>query len=589
MSFNVVSSEVCSYNQNPANPLYGCGCASHDDPNIQSNLNEHSDFEGATKKVILGIIGPDTQKKHVYDQLAKLHPRVAAQGIFTLIISQLDSTGDDISDEINREIRTFQSIALADPTGEFTPLLLHSCVIKRQSPDFQALVEISNQVAIKKPSNNLTTMIRARHGDLYFLYVTNAGKTLTEYIRHLRANNNTRPMVTPPDVVAATRKLADDYQKLAKYHVEHCDMHTSNITYTIENNKLSLKIIDFGFNDYSRDGQKMNVLHFLFEHAYMGEPDTYRAIRSCDPIHYNLFVTCFEVMRRCMLVNNERTIEELLRIVKIMGTDLFVNDHAPRDRREENAILRDMNSMMGKSRQLYESYTRKVTSEYLSYIEHIVWKYGEFFTRKAIQQIWVRVCSKLYDVLWEYYTLHPTLVQDICQKTRSAVNDSYDCYNTGVCVKKFELKIYPKIFDRFCMAFYDKPTNVLDMDFLKKKFDEYSIAFTYCSLLTNLVDTFWTPHNNNVRIEIQRLKSDFEAPSFFIHNDDVDQDMLVDMDIDDEVEDPGHLYALTLPLVTYSHGSAAPNIPYYAEEPGDSEGIMSTLPFFDPLVHGGFF
>jgi len=139
------------------------------------------------------------------------------------------------------------------------------------------------------------------------------------------------------------------------------------------------------------------------------------------------------------------------------------------------------------------------------------------------------------------------------------------------------------------MAFYDKPTNVLDMDFLKKKFDEYSIAFACCSLLTNLVDTFWTPHNNNVRIEIQRLKSDFEAPSFFIHNDDVDQDMLVDMDIDDEVEDPGHLYALTLPLVTYSHGSAAPNIPYYAEEPGDSEGIMSTLPFFDPLVHGGFF
>jgi len=61
-------------------------------------------------------------------------------------------------------------------------------------------------------------------------------------------------MVTPTDVVAATRKLADDYQKLAERKVGHYDMHTSNITYTIEKNKLFLKIIDFGLNDYSREG-----------------------------------------------------------------------------------------------------------------------------------------------------------------------------------------------------------------------------------------------------------------------------------------------------------------------------------------------
>jgi len=60
MNFNVVSSEVCSYNQNPANALYGCGCPSHDDPKIQGDLTNHLQFEGAIKKVIFGIIGPDS-------------------------------------------------------------------------------------------------------------------------------------------------------------------------------------------------------------------------------------------------------------------------------------------------------------------------------------------------------------------------------------------------------------------------------------------------------------------------------------------------------------------------------------------------
>ena len=589
MSFNVISSEPCAFNENPANSLFGCGCPSHDDPRIEGDLGEHEGSEGATKKAIFGIIGPNSQKQHVYRRLAQLGPQAAAHGVFTLIISQYKPNGDDISDEITREIDTFRSVALADPKGEFTPVLLHSCVIKRQSQDFQTLMAISDQVKLQQPKNNLTTMVENRHGDLHFLYVTNSGKTLTDYIRRLRAKNNTRPMVTPPDVVDATRKLAEDYQKLAKYQVGHCDMHTSNITYTIEKNKLSLNIIDFGFNNYSRDGQDMNVLHFLFEHAFMGEPRTYETIRPCDPIHYNLFVACFEVMRRCMLVNNDKSIKELLRIVKIIGKDLFVYKHEARGRREKNAIWGDMNSMMGVDRRRYEKYTVELTEEYESYIEYIVWAYGDFFTRQAIQKIWVRVCSKVHDVLLEYYNLHPTLVKDICEPSGSAVNDAYDSYSTGVCVKKYELKIYPVIFDRFCMAFYDKPTGVLDMSFLKKKFDEYSIAFACCSLLTNLVDTFWTCHDEDVRTEIRRIKSDFEAPIFFIRNDDVDQDMFVDMVMDDHIQDPGHFYASTLPLVTYSHASAAPQMPFFPPQQSNSDRIMSPLSFFDDIRHAGLF
>jgi len=479
------------------------------------------------------------------------------------LISQIDGLGFDVSDEIDREINTFRSIALANPKGEFTPLLLHSCRITRQSQDFQTLMAISDQVTLQKADNHLSNIVRRGMGDLYLLYVTNSGKTLTDYIRRLDPKSNTRPTVAPPDVVAATQKLADDYQKLAEQKVGHYDMHTSNITYTIEKNKLFLKIIDFGVNDYSREGQPMNVLHFLFEHAFMGDTSTYDSVRCCDPIHYNLFVTCFEVMRRCFLVNEDKSINELLRIVQIIGNDLFVNERRAQGRREKNAIWGDMNSMMGVNRHRYEGYTEQLTSEYESYIENIVSKYSDFFTRKAIQKIWVRVCSKVSDVLLEYYNLHPTLMKDICEPSGSAVNDCYDSYSTGVCVKKFELEIYPVIFDRFCMAFYDKPTGVLDMNFLKKKIDEYSIAFACCSLLTNLANTDYTNHDEYVRREIRRLKSDFEAPVFFIRNDDADQDMFVDMVMDDQMQDPGELFPSTLPLVTYSHGSAAPNVPFF--------------------------
>ena len=568
MSFNVVSSEVCCYNQNPAHALYGCGCPSHADPNFEGDITDHLKFEGATKKAIFGIIGPDSQKKHVFDRLAMLGPRAEEQGVYTLMISQFDCDREDISDGIRREIATFQSVAAADPTGEFTPLLLHSCVISRESKDFETLITISDQVNVYGHDNHLNTLIRHYSGDIYLLYVTNSGATLTKYIRHLNSYNNTRPMVTPPDVVAATQKLADDYQKLAKKHVGHYDMHTNNITYIVENNKLSLKIIDFGLNDYARDGQTMNVLHFFFGIVYMGDTNTYQCIRACDPIHYNLFVACFEVMRRCLLVNKDKSIQKLLEIVHTIGKNLFVNEGPVSTQRETKSIVKDLNSMMGVDRHRRNGYATRLASEFESYIDNIVSKYSGFFNLKAIQEIWVRVCSKVSDVLDEYYHLHPTLIDDICKRSSSAVNEYYDVYPGDVCTEKYELEIYPVIFDRFCMAFYDKPTGVLDHNFLKKKFDEYSIAVACCSLLTNLADTFYTYHDQNVRTEIHRLKSNFVAPIFFIHNDDVDH-----MGIDD------HMYLSTLPLVT----SAASHVPYFVPPPSNSDRMESPLGIDDHM------
>jgi len=556
---------------------------------MEGDIRDHAEFEGATKRVIFGIIGPDSQIQHVHRRLAELGPLAVKQGVYTLMISQVDGHGDDISDEIRREIATFQSVAAADPDGEFTPLLLHSCRISRGSQDFQTLIAISNQVNVHKPQNHLNNIIRNRCGDLYLLYVTNSGETLTSYIRRLNANNNTRPMVTAPDVVAATRKLADDYQKLAKKHVGHYDMHTNNITYVVEKNKLSLKIIDFGFNDYARDGESMNVLHFLFAHAFMGDTRSYNSIRACDPIHYNLFVTCFEVMRRCLLVNKDKSIENLLRMVHTIGNSLFEKENPRATRRERNSVVRDLNSMMGVDRHRFQRYGSRLASEFESYIDNIVSTYHRFFNLKAIRGIWLRVCSKVSDVLLEYYHLHPTLVEDICKPSGSAVNEYEDVYPGGVCTETYELEIYPKIFDRFCMAFYDKPTGVLDKNFLKKKFDEFSISVACCDLLTNLVDTFYTSHDQNVRTEIRRLKSDFEAPLFFIHNDDVDQDMFVDMVIDDHVQDPGYLYPSTLPLVTYSHGSGALQMPHFVPVQSNAERIESPLSFFDSNRHRQFF
>jgi len=258
-------------------------------------------------------------------------------------------------------------------------------------------------------------------------------------------------------------------------------------------------------------------------------------------------------------------------------------------RRETNSIIGDLNSMMGVDRHMYNVYAQRLASEFESYLDNIVNKYSDFYNLKAIQEIWVRVCSKVSDVLSEYYNFHPTLVEDICEPSASAVNECYDSYRTGICVKTFELKIYPVIFDRFCMAFYDKPTGILDHNFLKKKFDEYSIAYACCSLLTNLVDTFYTCHDEDVRREIRRLKSDFEAPIFFIRNDHVDQDMFVDMVIDNDIQDAEHLYPSTLPLVTYSHGSAASHMPFLVPFPNDSEPMLSPLSMFDSSRHPALF
>ena len=223
----------------------------------------------------------------------------------------------------------------------------------------------------KEEGQELVEMIESNEDSLYFMYVTDVGISLYNYVTDCDAIRDSK------DIINATRNLAEDYQKLAKNGIGHYDMHNNNIMCKKRDGKLCLSIIDFGFGFAIEKGIQRNVLHFLFSGVSFDKAEqTKRSIRHCDPVHYNMFVMCFGMLRRTLNQTKQATVQTVNAIIHDMYDSGFVQ-------KEPIGWTADT-----KNFHVLEAY--------------IIESYKEFYTKEQLQGIWKRVCEKTYVVVSDF-------------------------------------------------------------------------------------------------------------------------------------------------------------------------------------------
>jgi len=492
----------------------------------QCELWHHTEKEGAFKKVIFGVIGPDKYVDKVHEEMKLLK---YTGGVYTLIINELSRKRgrDDKKNtaDIMREIETMEKIKEIDPLGKFTPTILYWKKLQRGGREFESLQRINRNIALSKKKSGKRLMGRhiedvtaMDNGDIFFLYVTDAGETLESLIdlidtgiskRHSLETQKTQKMildcVTVHSVLDAMNELEENYNKLAVNKIGHCDLHWENITYHIKDGKLGFNIIDFGFHNYHREGQNRNILHFLMSFVVFGNRnEVYRCIRPCDPVHYYMFVMCFEIMYECISCRGalQRTADDLYYVlITMMSNRLFVDSVT----REE-----DICSMMGLSQDKGER-QGTLNKKYMEFLLILIDRYDEFYDLDDFSDIWKRVCDKMYDVVLRYlkHTDIHFLEKIQSSKKRAPLNQFRDIFSSSIQQKQetYDCEAFPVIFDDFCMAYYDKSSSKFDMAFLINKFDNFSIAHNMVKLLNSI-----QKHLKSVRLEleIQDIKSRFK-------------------------------------------------------------------------------
>ena len=492
MSLKVVGSEPCPYHEDGQNSQVDCLCTVGD----QISLYKHVEFKGSYKRAFYGLVGPQNQVCLVHEKMQCMED---PDGIYTLIVD----CGNDAS-TIEQEIKLFQKIKQVDPTGDFTPLLVHCNRISKGSADYKALEKICANVRAYQDVKYKSVRCRAdRHGEkeegqelvemiegignlMYFMYVTDVGMLSYDYVSD---DDNIRDS---SDVIRATRKLAEDYQKLAKKGIGHYDLHGNNIMCKKRNGKLCLSIIDFGFGFAIEEGIARNVLHFLFSGVNFDNPEkTKVSIRHCDPVHYNMFVMCFGMLRRILNETEQATLSTVETIIEDMYDSAFAQE------------VPDCKSVHMKRFNVLEAC--------------IIESYKEFYSKTQLQGIWKRVCEKTYVVVSDFLKRDRGM-QDLSARMRDTQNmyiaDNFYEYATE------ETNAFTILFDAFSMAFYDRKGQHCDQIFLRKKFDEYSIANISVFILKKGMDATVVKVNKfPFRNECMNLQKLFSAPNFFLRND----------------------------------------------------------------------
>jgi len=512
----VVGSEICPYNEDPLHPKV-CNCSHGCLEGDQCDPSHHVEKEGAFKKVIFGVIGPDTYVDKVHKEMSRLK---YTGGVYTLIINELSRKRGrppkNNTADIMREIETMQKIKEIDHLGKFTPTILYWKKMQRVSEDFKSLKRINDNIALgrkkKIGGRHIEDVTAMDNGDIFFLYVTDVGETLASLIhlmdtcigkRHSLAQATILDCVTVYSVLKAMNDLQENYNQLAASKIGHCDLHWENITYRIEDGELGLNIIDFGFHNHHRAGQERNILHFLTSFVVFGNRDeVYRCIRSCDPVHYYMFILCFEIMYECISWRgaSQRTNYDLYYVlVTMMSSRLFVISVT----REE-----DIGRMMGLPEGRDERQS-KLNKKYMEFIDVLMERYEDFYDRDDLSNIWKRVCIKMYDAVRQYVQNRDVHFLQKIQgaKNRAPVNQFKDVFSsiTQQLEEVYNCEAFPVIFDDFCMAYYDK--SGFDKAFLIQKFDKFSIAHSMVKLLNSI-----QKHLKSVRVEyeIGFLKSRFK-------------------------------------------------------------------------------
>ena len=519
----VVDSEVCPCNEDQLHPKI-CNCSHGCLETDQCELWHHAEKEGAFKKVIFGVIGPDTYVDEVYREMSRLK---YTGSVYTLMINELSCkrgrNPKNNTVDIMREIETMQKIKEIDPSGKFTPTILYWKKMQRGGKDFESLNRINRNIALSKKKSGKKFMGRhiedvtaMDNGDIFFLYVTDVGETLESLIdlidtgiskkRSLetqKAQQTILDCVTVQGVLDAMNELEENYNELAIHQIGHCDLHWENITYRIKNGKLSFNIIDFGFHNHHRLGQERNILHFLMSFVVFGNRnEVYRCIRACDPVHYYMFIMCFEIFYECISLRgaSQRTADDLHYVlITMMSNRLFVDSVT-----REQDIGRMMGLPDGKG-----EYQSKLNTKYMDFLIVLIERFDEFYDLDDFSDIWKRVCQKTYDVVLRYLKNKDVrFLQEIQgSKKRAAANQFKDVFSSSMQQHEeiYNCEAFPVIFDDFCMAYYDKI--IFDKAFLIKKFDKFSIAHNMVKLLNSIQKHF---KSVRVEFEIQHLKSRFK-------------------------------------------------------------------------------
>jgi len=520
MNLNLIPSENCPYNEDEQTPSSPCGCNQECTLEKVCELSHHFEKQGARKRVIYGVIGVHEEVTKVYSEMTRIG---YSGGVYTLMMSEFDDRAHKKPnmDEIVREIRVFNKLAAIDPQGDFTPVLLYSCLIKAGTKQFHELETISNNIRTHQrksrdfnSNKHLQEMVSLNQGGIIFMYVTDAGKTLWSLLQNL---NEFPPSITisTQDAIECTRKLANNYQKLAAEQIGHFDLHSSNITYTITNGKIDLKIIDFGYNEFYQDGVRSNYLHFLYSGIEFGRRHTAEThIRECDPVHYIMFIMAFEMFRTCLSVHNtdgRRPLQPdiISEIINIMSDGLFVQSN-------ENQIKEVMAEMLGYPPNKMYGESIALRTKYKDFFNVVVDRYGSFYNMRDLKEIWWRVCRKMKECVYRYGNENTKYIQELSAfRSYDSVN-GFEINQNGLYVFR-GMPAYLVIFDYFSMAFYDKELFDYDIDFLKKKFDEFSIGF-YSVHLMKIV-YFIDEKDRRLAQEISRVQDNFSAPRFFIRSD----------------------------------------------------------------------
>ena len=150
---HVICSETCPHNECPGHPRV-CQCDHGCSVNDKCELLHHAEKEGAFKKVIFGIIGPDDYVDEVHTEMKRLK---YDGGVYTLMISKLINKrgrkSRNNTEDVMREVDTMEQIKKIVPLGRFTPTILFSKRLERGSKDFNSLQRINaNIVQFKKMS-----------------------------------------------------------------------------------------------------------------------------------------------------------------------------------------------------------------------------------------------------------------------------------------------------------------------------------------------------------------------------------------------------------------------------------------------------
>jgi hypothetical protein len=519
----MIDSENCPYNEDEQTLCNRCACIEECPLNVTCDLSHYVKKQHARKRAVYGVIGVNSEVAKVYK---RMHEIGYSAGIYTLMWNEFDDTKhiELNMEEILRELYLFQKLAIVDPKGDFTPVLLHSCMVMTGTNEFMELEKICSNMGLCERAiggyhrnNDLKDMVASNKGGIFFLYVSDAGKTLYSYSRMVTETPLCMTLSTQ-DVIESTRNFAKNYQKLAAVHIRPSDLHSGNIAYKMTDGKMNLSIIDFECNKYYQKSVGINYMHLLFSGLdFTRRRSAEEHIRECDPVHYVMFVMAFEMLHICLCVHKSDNLRGLSNpletnliseIVSIMSDGLFKN----LGECETNQVMADM---LGYPAGEMYCESLNLQQQYQDFMKVVTDRYGSFYSMQQLKTIWWRVCRKLKECVLRYGHENTLFLQELSTSRTNGPVNQFTLDQEGFYT--FDgMPAYLRIFDDFSMAFYDKERFAYDMDFLKKKSDEYSVGF-YSVYLMKLV-YFAGQKDPELEREITRIQNLFSGRNFLLES-----------------------------------------------------------------------